>query len=500
MADKKFYVTTPIYYVNAEPHVGHAYTTIAADVLARYHRLLGENVFFLAGNDEHGSKIAEAAAEAGMEPQKFCDEVSAKYKLLWDSLAIEYNDYLRTTEARHKQGVAKFIQILKDNEAIYEDQYEGLYCRGCEKFLTEKELVDGQCPDHKREPEKLSEKNYFFKLKDYQDQVRKLIEEGKIKVEPEHIKKEIIGLFEQGLDDFSLSRESVKWGIPVPFDEKQVIYVWVEALQNYITALGYGSQDEQKFKEFWPADVHLMGKEIIKFHIIYWPAMLLAAGLPVPKKIFAHGFFTVDGQKMSKSLGNVIDPHDLVKKYGSDAARYLILSQFPFGQDGDIKAEKFTEQYNDQLANNLGNMFSRVMKLGQDLSDDRGKSDGKIEKKVAEAWSDYEKAMNDLQIDQGLEAVRSLIDFGNKYIDENKPWELKKTDPRQLNTVMRELLEMLRHIAWLIQPFLPETTEKMLEQLGVADEKKLPYEKIKQWREFDATKIGEGATLFPRVK
>jgi len=495
----KFYITTPIYYVNAEPHVGHAYTTIAADVLTRYNRLLGKDVYFLTGNDEHGSKIAEAAEEAGVEPQQFCDEVSAKYKLLWDSLAIEYNDYIRTTEDRHQQGVAKFIKLLKDNGAIYEDQYEGLYCRGCEKFLTEKELVDGQCPDHKREPEKLSEKNYFFKLKDYQDQVRKLIEEGKIEVEPEHIKKEIIGLFEQGLDDFSLSRESVKWGIPVPFDKEQVIYVWVEALQNYITALGYDSQNDQKFKEFWPADVHLMGKEIIKFHAIYWPAMLLAAGLPVPKKIFAHGFFTIDGQKMSKSLGNVIDPHDLIKEYGSDAARYLILSQFPFGQDGDIKAEKFTEQYNDQLANNLGNMFSRVMKLGQDVSDDKEESDGKIKEKAVEAWSNYEKVMNDLRIDKGLEVVRSFIDFGNKYIDENKPWELKKTDPGEFDRIMLELLEMLRHIAWLVQPFLPATTEKMLEQLGVADDKKLPYEKIKEWREFEATKIGEGVTLFPRV-
>ena len=312
-----------------------------------------------------------------------------------------------------------------------------------------------------------------------------------------------MGLFAQGLDDFSLSRESVKWGIPVPFNKQQVIYVWVEALLNYLTALGYGSQNEKNFKKFWPADLHLMGKEIIKFHVIYWPAMLLAAGLPVPRKIFAHGFFTVDGQKMSKTLGNVINPHDLVSKYGSDAARYLILSQFPFGQDGDIKAEKFVEQYNDQLANNLGNMFSRVMKLAQDIKAEKLVGGTEQEKEISgrlqKTWVVYEQAMANLQIDQGLNAVRSLIDFGNKYINETKPWELKKNDPRRFITVMLGLLEMLRHLTWLIQPFLPATAEKMLVQLGVVDDKKLPYEQIKQWREFDSSGIKEGVSLFPRI-
>ncbi|MFH2105333.1 MAG: class I tRNA ligase family protein, partial [Parcubacteria group bacterium] len=278
----------------------------------------------------------------------------------------------------------------------------------------------------------------------------------------------------------------------------QKTYVWVEALQNYITAIGY-KDDQKKFKRYWPADVHLMAKDIIKFHAIFWPALLLAADLPVPKQIFAHGFFTIDGQKMSKTLGNVIDPHELVDKYGADAARYLILSQFPFGQDGDIKAEKFAEQYNNQLANNLGNMFSRVMKLGQDVGDDKGESDERVEEKVVAVWSTYEKAMDSLQIDQGLEAIRSLTDFGNKYIDENKPWELKKTDPGKFNTIMLELLEMLRHTAWLIQPFLPETSDKMLEQLGVASDRDSDYTERKKWREFDAAKMGGGVILFPRI-
>ncbi|MBU1178411.1 methionine--tRNA ligase [Patescibacteria group bacterium] len=498
MKENKFYITTPIYYVNDKPHIGHAYTTVAADVLARYHRLRGDDVHFLTGNDEHGDKVARSAEEAGQEPQAFCDEMSAKYQLTWDRLNIGYDDYIRTTEPRHKEAVQDFLTVLRDKGAIYEGTYEGLYCTGCEKFLTDKELVDGECPDHKKAPEKLSEKNYFFKLGDYLNEVKRQIEKDEIKVGPENIKREVLGLFKQDLQDFSVSRESVKWGIELPFDKSQKTYVWVEALQNYITAIGY-KDDQKKFKRYWPADVHLMAKDIIKFHAIFWPAMLLAADLPVPKQIFAHGFFTIDGQKMSKTIGNVIDPNDLVDEYGADATRYLILSQFPFGQDGDIKAEKFAEQYNDQLANNLGNMFSRVMKLGQDVGDGKGESDGRIEKKVNEIWPSFEKAMKDLQIDQGLEAVRTLTDFGNKYIDTNKPWKLKKTDPGKFNVIMLELLEMLRHIAWLVQPFLPETSDKMLEQLGATSDKDLDHDGRKKWREFDAAKMGEGVILFPRI-
>jgi len=503
MPKNKFYIATPIYYVNDKPHIGHAYTTVAADVLARYHRLQGDNTYYLTGTDEHGNKVAQSAEQAGQEPQAFCDEMAAKYEMAWDRLNISHDDFIRTTSQKHKDAVQQFLTVLHDKGCIYEGTYEGLYCTGCEKFLTEKELVDGKCPDHQKEPEKLSEKNYFFKLSDYLDEVKKRIEADEIKVGPEKMKREVLGLFKQGLDDFSISRESVKWGIELPFDKSQITYVWVEALQFYITSIGYKG-DQKMFNKWWPVDVHVLGKDIIKFHAIFWPALLLAAGLEVPKRIFAHGFFTIDGQKMSKTLGNVIDPHDLVDKYGSDAARYLILSQFPFGQDGDIKAEKFTEQYNNQLANNLGNMFSRVMKLGQDLKVKKlptgSKREEEIKSKVEKTWSDYEKAMDDLQIDKGLETVRSLTDFSNKYIDTNKPWELKKSDPAKFNTIMIELLEMLRHIAWLIQPFLPETSEKMLGQLGVADDKKLSYEKIKKWREFNATKIGEGATLFPRIK
>ena len=498
MKENKFYVTTPIYYVNDKPHIGHSYTTVAADVLARYHRLRGDDTHFLTGTDEHGNKVAQSAEQAGQEPQAFCDKMAAKYEMAWDRLSMSHDDFIRTTEPRHKEAVQKFLTVLHEKGCIYEGTYEGLYCTGCEKFLTEKELVGGECPDHKKEPEKLSEKNYFFKLSDYLEQVQQMIAKDEIKVRPEKMKREVLGLIKQDLQDFSISRESVQWGIELPFDKNQKTYVWVEALQNYITAIGY-KDDQKKFDQWWPADAHIVGKDIIKFHAIFWPAMLLAADLPVPRQIFAHGFFTIDGQKMSKTLGNVIDPHDLVDKYGADAARYLILSQFPFGQDGDIKAEKFAEQYNDQLANNLGNMFSRVMKLGQDVGADRGESDEKVAEKVTGTWSTYEQTMDNLQIVQGLEAIRSLTDFGNKYIDANKPWELKKSDPGRFNTIMLELLEMLRHTAWLIQPYLPETSDKMLEQLGVTSDRDLDFAERKKWREFDAAEIKKGMVLFPRI-
>jgi methionyl-tRNA synthetase len=498
MNKNKFYITTPIYYVNDKPHIGHSYTTIVADVLARYNRMLGRDVFFLTGTDEHGAKVAQAAEKVVKEPKEFCDEMAAKFQMTWDSLDISYNKFIRTTDKEHERAVEKFFLVLKEKGAIYEGKYEGLYCTGCEKFITEKELVDGKCPDHKKEPEKILEKNYFFKLKDYLEKVKDLIKPDKIKVEPEQIKKEVLGLFKQNLEDFSVSRESVKWGIKLPFDETQVSYVWVEALQNYISAIGY-ENDQDKFNKFWPADLHLMAKDIIKFHAIYWPAMLLAADLPLPKVIFAHGFFTINGQKMSKTIGNVIDPNDLVKKYGADATRYLILSQFPFGQDGDIKADKFDEQYNADLANNLGNLFSRVFKLAQSIENSNTKIDEKIKERTLNVWQEYEEAMNDFRIDKSLEGVRSLIDFSNKYIDEKKPWKLKKTDQDEFSSLMISFLEMIRHVAFMIQPFMPNVSDKIVEQIGCSDDKKLSIDKIKEWRKFDIEKIKEGIILFPRI-
>lgn len=496
--ENKFYITTPIYYVNDKPHIGHAYTTIAADVLARYNRMIGKDVFFLTGTDEHGAKIAQAAEKAGKDPQKFCDEMAARFERTWDSLDISHDKFIRTTSKEHKLAVNKFFTLLKEKNAIYEGEYRGLYCTGCEKFITEKELIEGKCPDHQREPEELSEKNYFFKLQDYADKVRMLIEKGEIKVEPENIKKEVLGLFKQDLEDFSISRESVKWGIDLPFDKSQKTYVWVEALQNYISAIGYENNQEQ-FNKFWPADLHLMAKDIIKFHAIYWPAMLLAAGLPVPKTVFAHGFFTIDGQKMSKTLGNVIDPNELVKKYGADAARYLILSQFPFGQDGDIKADKFNEQYNDQLANNLGNLVNRILKLSQGVKNVNNLEDKDIKNKVGAIWATYEEFMNIYQIYRGLDEIKKLLDYANKYIDERKPWELKKNNEDEFLSLMKSLLELLRHVAFMIRPFMPNISNKILEQINCTNDKKLAFAEIKKWKDFNISKIKEGEVLFPRL-
>lgn len=508
----KFYITTPIYYVNAKPHIGHAYTTVAADVIARYHRLLGDDVFFLTGSDEHGSKIAKAAQAQNKKPQKFCDEITAYFKSLWDALSISYDDFIRTTEARHKDGVLKFIEKLKEANAIYESEYEGFYCEGCEKFMTEKEMVDGKCPYHQKAPEKISEKNYFFRLSKYLPEIKSRIESDKIKILPENEKKEVLGLFKQGLSDFSISREKVKWGIKFPYGKDQITYVWVDALSNYITALGYPKG--KNFQKFWPADLHLIGRDILKFHAIYWPAMLRACGEKLPRTLFVHGFFTVSGQKMSKSLGNVIDPNEMIKKYGSDGARYLIISQFPFGQDGDIKAERFDEKYNAELANNLGNLVARVTTLARNLkflqkgesSTKSGqilklKAKSRISNLIVRNWKKYIKSLNNFQIDEGLDAVYEIINYINKYIDDIKPWELQKNNQKKFEIAMFDLLEVLRHIGWMLNPYLPETSKKILEQLGIWErEKTRGFEEIKKWKtEIDISKIKKGKILFPRI-
>lgn len=493
----KFYITTPIYYVNDKPHIGHAYTTIAADVLARYHRLIGDDTFFLTGTDEHGAKVAESAEKAGKKPQEFTDEMASSFENSWDGLNISNDIFYRTTSDKHKKGAQKFIQVLKDQGDIYEDEYEGLYCVGCEKFITRKELIDGKCPDHNKEPENIIEKNYFFDLKKYIGKVKDLIEKDKINIKPDFAKKEALGLIEQGLDNFSLSREKVRWGIKLPFDESQVFYVWVEALQNYITAVGYGD-DKKTYKKYWPADVHLIGKDILKFHAIFWPAMLVSAGLPVPKNIYVHGFFTIDGQKMSKTLGNVIDPNKLVKKYGADGARYLIISQFSFGADGDIKAEKFDEQYNAELANNLGNLVSRVVNLVQGLPQDY-KYDKKLEEVVRKTWKNFQDSIEKFRIDNSLKEIRNFINFLNKYIDEQKPWKVKKEDQKKFAIIMQGLAECLRHIGWMIRPYLPETSEKILNQLGVLDqEKDNNFQEIIKWKEINFSRIKKGEVLFPK--
>ncbi|MDD5750822.1 MAG: class I tRNA ligase family protein [Candidatus Pacebacteria bacterium] len=467
--NRKIYITTPIYYVNTKPHIGHAYTTLAADVLSRYHRLTGKDVFFLTGTDEHGAKIAQAAEKNGKEPQEFCDEISGLFKQAWKNLGIDYSYFIRTTDKHHEQKVAEFLIALKEKGFLYEGDYSGLYCVGCEKFITGKDLIDGQCPDHKCAPEKVAEKNWFFKLKEFLPQIERLINEGRILIQPEKAKQEVLGLFKQGLDDISVSRQNVTWGIKLPWDEKQTIYVWVDALLNYWTAT---RQDDRQ--DYWPVDLHLVGRDILKFHCVYWPALLLAAGLDLPKQIFCHGYFTINGQKMSKTIGNVIDSNDLITKYGLDATRYLLLTQFPFGNDGDISLERLDEKYNSDLASGLGNLVSRVLTLANNLK--LQIADCELTSRVPnleEARQKYRLALDSFQFNEALASVWDLIGFCDKYINDEKPWEGRDNSKE----VVGDTLLVLREIADLLKAFMPQTSDKILNRI----------------------ENGKGDSLFPRI-
>lgn len=497
----KFYITTPIYYANGSPHLGHAYTTIASDVIARYQRMQGNDVFFLTGTDEHGSKNADKAFEHKTTPQEFVDQISAEFQLLFDHLNISNDIFMRTTSDLHKQGVKKFIQTLKEKKVIYKDTYEGLYCIGCEKFITEKELVDGMCPDHKAVPKKIKEENYFFNLKKFLPELKEKIKSDELRVRPEKMKKEVLALLDQDvLDNFSISREGVDWGIRVPFDEKQTIYVWTEALQNYITALGYGSSDEAYVQKYWPADVHMIGKDIVKFHAIFWPALLMAAELDVPKQVFAHGHFTINGDKMSKTIGNVIDPHDLIKNFSTDAARYLIISQFPFGEDGDIKEEKFIEKYNADLANGIGNLFMRTLSMTERyIGSVPERSDDEAFGNIEEVWKKYHHHLENFETFEAAQLIMKFVAKTNEYAEKNKPWELAKNDEKKLQHVLYNMIEANRHIALMIRPFMPHTSKMMMAELGTTEmleQRQLDSEK---WGGIDAgTSITKPAPLFMR--
>jgi len=461
---RKILITTPIYYVNDKPHIGHAYTTLAADVLTRFFRAQGKEVFFLTGTDEHGAKIAEVAEKAGKTPKEICDENSEDFKKAWQNLEIKYDYFIRTTDKRHEEAVKKFVEKLKEKNAIYEKEYEGLYCVGCEKFLTEKDLVDGLCPDHKRKPEIVSEKNYFFKLD--LKAVKELIKTKKLKISPARAKSEVLGLLNQELDDFSISRQKkrVKWGIDLPFDKNQTIYVWVDALLNYISAIGYGD-NEKEFKEWWvdARVIHLLAKDILKFHAVYWPAMLLSVGIKNPDEEFIHGFFTINGQKMSKTLGNFIDPNDLVKKFGVEVTRYLLLSQFSLSQDGDVKEEKFPEKYNSDLAQGIGNLVSRVLALGEQY----GKqimvqcSNSDL---ITKSWSGYREQMEEFRFNDALATIWNLISYCDKYISDTKPWE-KINDENEFQKILGTLICLLGNISLMLSPVMPKTSEGILKSL-----------------------------------
>ncbi|MEX0649738.1 MAG: methionine--tRNA ligase [Candidatus Andersenbacteria bacterium] len=453
----KFYITTPIYYVNSAPHIGSAYTTIAADVLARYHRKKGDDTFLLTGTAEHGTKIAFSAEKAGKSPQEFTNENAQKFKLAWEKLDISYDDFIRTTEARHEAAVILFFEKLKESGQIYEGEYEGLYCVGHEAFVKEADLTeDGLCPDHNTAPEKVKEQNWFFKLSDYGQVLKERIESGELQVEPESRRNEVLSFINQGLEDIAISRRNVPWAIPLPWDKDQTIYVWLDELFNYCSAIGYG-QDQEKFHKYWPADVHVVGKDIIKFHCIIWPALLLAINEELPRKVFAHGFFTVDGQKISKSLGNAIDPVQLVEEYGSDAVRYFVLRDIPFGSDGDFSHERFKNRYNADLANGLGNLTSRALNMIEKFTP--GLEQGSpLPAELAEKLTYIDGYIEALAFDKALTEIWEVIAWADQLIETTKPWELAKAGQQdKIQDILAQLLTALETVNEKTAPFMPKT-------------------------------------------
>lgn len=456
----KYYLTTPIYYVNAKPHIGSAYTTIAADVLARYHRR-DKDVYFLTGTAEHGSKIATYAAAAGKTPQEFVDENSQLFKQAWEKLNISYDDFIRTTEPRHEKAVKIFFEKLQQSGKIYEGEYEGLYCVGHEAFIKESELdAQGNCPDHGKPPEKVKEHNWFFKLSEYAPILKELITSEKLLIEPLGRRNEVLGFIDQGLEDISISRQNVSWAIPLPWNPKETIYVWLDELFNYCSAIGYG-QDEEKFKKYWPADLHLMGKDIIKFHGIIWPALLIAIGEKIPKKVFSHGYFTVNGQKISKTLGNVIDPVELVEEYGADAIRYFLLREIPFGGDGDFSHERLRERYNSDLANGLGNLVSRTLNMIEKFWPDFDEQP-ELPTAIEQTIIGVEAYLEKLAFDMALTQLWRAIAWADLLIENRKPWELAKLGKEdELKATLRQLFAALQEITKNLEPFMPETHDKL---------------------------------------
>ena len=505
---KKFYVTTPIYYPSANFHIGHCYTTIIGDAIARYKRLCGYDVFYLTGTDEHGQKIQKKAEEAGVSPQEYVDKIVANAKDLWKTLNISYDKFIRTTDSEHVLCVQKIFKKLYDNGDIYKGVYKGLYCTPCESFWTETQLVDGKCPDCGREVSEVSEEAYFFKLSKYQDRLMKYYEDNPTFIEPQSRKNEMINNFiKPGLEDLCVSRTSFNWGIPVSFDDKHVVYVWLDALSNYISALGYLTENDDLFKKYWPCDLHIVGKEIVRFHTIVWPIMLMALDLPLPKKVFGHGWLVINGGKISKSIGNYKDPRNYVDTYGVDAVRYFVLREVPFGSDGSFSEDALINRTNGDLANILGNLVNRTIGMankyfGGIIEDKKTNEDldNKLKVEAIELKDKVDKYMEKLEISKALEVIFDLLRSCNKYIDDTMPWILAKDENKKdrLSTVLYNLMECIRIATVLLQAFIPDTASKIFYQINTNI---ISYDSISSFGGYESgNKVNKSEVLFQRVE
>lgn len=504
---EKFYITTAIAYTSRKPHIGNTYEAVLTDAVARFKRLIGMDVFFLTGTDEHGQKIEECAKECGITPKQYVDGVAGEIKNIWDLMNTSYDKFIRTTDDYHEKAVQKIFKKLYDQGDIYKDKYEGLYCVPCESFFTETQVVDGCCPDCGRPVKKTHEEAYFFKMSKYQDRLMKHIEENPDFIQPESRKKEMVNNFlKPGLQDLCVSRSSFKWGVPVSFDDKHVIYVWIDALSNYITALGYDVDKKgDLYNKYWPADVHIIGKDILRFHTIYWPIMLMALGEPLPKQIFGHPWLLFGNDKMSKSKGNVMYADDLVRHFGVDAIRYYVLREMPFASDGNITLETIISRYNADLANTLGNLVNRTVAMVNKYFDGEitnpnvvGEFDDELKEFALSMVKEVTEKMDSLRVADSLEAIMNLARRSNKYIDETMPWALAKDESKsdRLKTVLFNLIEAIRFIGILITPFLPETGEEILHQINAAD---TSYESLEKFASVNSVKVGEAKALFARL-
>ena len=510
MEKKSFYITTPIYYPSDKLHIGHAYTTTIADTMARYKRLSGYDVLFVTGSDEHGQKIQRKAAEQNITPIEYVDKIVASFQDLWEKLGISHDDFIRTTEQRHHEVVQTIFQRIYDQGDIYKAAYEGHYCTPCETFWVERQLVDGKCPDCGRVAEVVQEESYFFRMSKYQDRLLSYIEDNPDFIQPSSRRNEMLNFIKGGLEDLCVSRTTFDWGIPVPFDTKHVVYVWFDALTNYITAAGYLS-DEDKFNKFWPADVHLVGKEIVRFHSIIWPVILMALDIEVPKKVYGHGWLIMEGDKMSKSKGNVIDPLVLIEEFGPDAIRYFLLREIALGQDGNFSREALINRINADLANDLGNLLHRSLSMIGRFNAGMIEAAGDVEpidEELAQLAQNmvvsYEKCMDDMDINGAIKAIWTLIGRSNKYIDETGPWALAKDETKKgrLNTVLYNLAETLRIISILIYPLMPVTAPKIWAQLSIeSDFGAVSFTDAKGWGKLPGgTKVGVFEPIFPRIE